>query len=380
MKVEQLTWDSKDGWKKISNQNLSDSATLVFAFGPAQSIKKKSTFADLKKAYPNADIVLSSSCQSVLNGIISDDKIVVSALHFEKSSIQALQVNMKDVKDSFDAGAHLSANLDKDNLKGLILLSDALPIVNGAHLLTGIHLNLAAHVPVMGGMVSECETGLRPCVGLNGTPQEGNIIGIGFSGDHLQFGYGMEDGWTPFGTERFITKSKDNEVYKLDHMTPLELYELYLNGLVDDPIEASRQFPFGIKVDNIESRKIRSAVGIDSKTGKATFSGDMPEGERVRMMKTNVSSLIDSAGEAARNSYGRFNMDQPEFSLLINCKGRLNVLKDWTQEEIDAVASNLKKNLPFIGMYSLGEFSPMEANGKSELLNQSIIITSLKES
>jgi len=378
MNVEQKTWNPNTGWSEIVGENLGKKASLVLAFGPGKFISKPQILKDLKVSYPHADIVLASSTHSIFDDKIKDDIIVVSTLQFEKTQIQALQINIKEVKDSFDAGMHLSANLNKDNLKGLIVFSDSLPVINGSHLLTGIHFNLSSHIPVTGGLASNSE-GNRPIVGLNEIPKEGNVVGIGLSGDHILFGHGMDAGWTAFGTERFVTKSINNVVYQLDHLTPFELYKLYLDGLVDDVSVAARQFPLGLKLEASSNRKIRALLKFDTQTGEAIFSGDVPVGEKVRMMKTNVSSLIDSAGAAALQSCRDFGITEPDFSLIVNCIGRQDVLKEWAQEEIDAVVANLGKEMPIMGFYSLGELAPMEPKGKSELLNQTIIITSLKE-
>ncbi|MFY0627340.1 MAG: FIST C-terminal domain-containing protein [Reichenbachiella sp.] len=379
MKVEQKIWNTKSGWTSYSEHELGTKVNLVFALGPIDLISQKRILADLQKFYPNADIVLSSAYSNIFNTkITKNDDVVVSALQFEKTTVQALHLNIKEVKDSFDLGTHISANLNKENIKGLLVFSDSFPIINASHLVTGLHFNLSEHIPILGGLASG-HRGERPMVGLNELPKQGNVIGIGLSGDYIQIGHGIDIGWTPFGTERFITKSKDNVVYQLDHMTPYELYELYLKDLVEDVSEAARQFPLGIYLDTSTQRLIRTVIDVDKKTGAVTYSGEVPQGEKARMMKTNISKLIDAAGEAAERSCSDFKIKEPDFSFLVNCKGRQAVLEDWAQEEIDTVITNLGKNTPVMGYYSLGEIAPLDPGKKGELLNQTITITSLKE-
>ena len=378
MKVEQKIWDKKSGWKNLNGSDLSKKANLVIAFGPENLIKETEKYEELKSMYPTADIVMSSSISGIIGNDIMDSSIVLSALHFEKTKIQTIEVDIREVKDSFDAGAHLSANLDKDDLSGLVVLSDSLPLVNGSHLLTGIYFNLSEHVPVTGGLSSNYNNS-SALIGLNKPPETGKIIGIGFSGQHFKIGHGIDAGWTSFGTERFITKAKDNVVYKLDHLTPYEFYTQYLEGIVESVDAASMHFPLGLRLEGTKSRLIRSALSINKKDGSMTFSGDVPEGGSVRMMKTNVSNLIDSAAAAARRSLTNFKIKNPDFSLVINCVGRSEILNEWSQEENDAIINNIGKDTSVMGTYSHGEFSPLDKNKKSELQNQSIIITSFKE-
>ncbi len=378
MKVEQKIWSQAKGWEKLTDGDLSEKAQWVLAFGPEKFIKGKVRYEELKALYPNADIVLSSTVAGTMGANIYSDSLLLCALYFEKTKIQAVEIDINDVKDSFDAGAHLSASLDKDELKSLVVLSDGLPLVNGSHLLTGIYFNLAEHVAVTGGLSSNFKFG-SALLGLNKPPAKGKIIGIGFSGEHIRIGHGLDGGWTPFGTERFVNKSKDNVVYKLDHLTPYDFYRQYLDDIVGDLDMAVTNFPLGIRLENSNKRLIRHALKINKKDGSMVFSGDLPEGSWVRMMKTNISSLIDSASTAARTSLSDYDIDTPDFSLVMNCVGRDSVLKEWVPEENEAIIHGIGSNTPVMGCYSHGEFSPLEKNQKSELQNQSIIITSFKE-
>ena len=378
MKVEQKTWKKETGWEDINNQNLSDKVNLVLAFGPEKHIKGKNRYDEIKAFYPNAEIVISSSVTGILGQGILTDSVVLSAIQFEKTSIQVVEIDINNVKDSFDAGAHLSASLDKDELCGLFILSDSLPLVNGSHLITGVYFNLAEHVPVTGGLASNENNG-SALIGLNKPPSKGKIIGIGFSGENLLIGQGVDDGWTPFGTERFVTKSKDNMVYKLDHLTPFEFYTQYLDGLVDDLDTSAMNFPLGLRLEYSDKRIVRLPMTINKDDGSMAFSGDVPEGGSVRMMKTNVSNLIDSAGAAATKSLAHGKIKDPDFSIVVNCVGRNGVLKEWSQEENEAIVKNIGNNTPVLGTYSHGEICRLDENRKSDLQNQSVVVTSFKE-
>ena len=46
-------------------------------------------------------------------------------------------------------------------------------------------------------------------------PKEGEVVLIGFYGETLEISYASFGGWTPFGPERKITKSKGNILFEI---------------------------------------------------------------------------------------------------------------------------------------------------------------------
>ncbi|UXP31337.1 FIST C-terminal domain-containing protein [Reichenbachiella agarivorans] len=377
MIVEQIKWSEQDHWQYVADKNLGERANLVFAFGPIDLIRHAERYAELKTRYPHADIITCSTNGEILNHTISDNYIIVSAILFEKTVVQALQVDIQDVKDSFDAGTHLSADLDKDLISNLIIIGDYQKI-NGSDLLTGIHINLSEHVPITGGMTGTRNSSVQSLIGLNGPPKEGRVIGIGFSGEDLQVVHSLDSAWSSFGAEKTITKATDNRVYEIDHKSASHFYTQYLNGLVDDVVQDSIFYPLGIKKKGGSKRIVRGVIAFHEDES-ISYAGNFNEGDSIRMMKTNISSLIRSSETAAELVLNKLNYENPDFVLIFNCVGRRNVLKDWTLDEVECVNSKFGSKTPMIGFYSHGEISPCTPQTKSELHNQSVVITAFRE-
>ncbi|WP_109830489.1 FIST signal transduction protein [Reichenbachiella versicolor] len=379
MIIEQKTWHPRNGWNDVSKEVETSKANLVLVFGPTELIVQDSLNGTLKELYPKAEIISVSSVKSILSGEINDDLVCISAFQFSNTKIQALKINVNQVKDSFDAGAHLSAELDKDDLKYLMVFTDSTHNVNSSQLVTGIHFNISEHIPITGGVASDKNMS-NTALGLNAEIGQGNIIAIGFSGNDSKIGTGMDLGWTSFGTERFISKVKNSTVYKIDHLTPLEMYTEYLEGLVDN-VETSAQieFPLGIKTTETDKRIIRSIVSFNSEDGSARFSGDLTEGDKIRILKTNISQLIDSAKNATRHSKSGINNEEPDIVFVVNCIQRSKILKDWTEDEISAVNNSIGDKRKVFGFYSSGELTPFHQSGKCELQNHTIVVTSIQE-
>ena len=109
------------------------------------------------------------------------------------------------------------------------------------------------------------------------------------------------------------------------------------------------------------------------------FAGDVPENSKVRFMKANFDKLIDAASDAAQNSLNQFNHRKPKLAILISCVGRKIILDKRVEEEVEAVRDILGDNTVIVGFYSYGEISPLNANAKCELHNQTMTITSFDE-
>lgn len=378
MRVEQRKWSEDNGWEVLSDLNLAEKANLVFAFGSTELVQDQSKFDEIRSLYPNAEIVVSSGSGEILGGVMGHQTLCVTAIFFEKTKIKTLEIKLDDVKDSFDVGAHISAQIEKDGLSNLMIFSNG-DQINGSHLLTGLQFNLSESVPITGGLAGSYDPFSATYTGLNGKGIQGSVIGIGFYGEHLRIGHSSKAGWTPFGPERFITKSTNNVLFELNNEPVLDFYKKYLEGLFDDMVEAIRIYPLGIKTENGEDRLIRAFLNYDEETGGALFAGDMPEGSKVRMMKSNVNSLIDAAGNAAAASMKSFEIDKPDLAMCVSCVGRQFVLENWVAEEVQHVAETFGQDVPIAGFYSYGEIAPQAPNQKSALHNHTMTITTFKE-
>ncbi|MEO9803067.1 MAG: FIST N-terminal domain-containing protein [Reichenbachiella sp.] len=378
MQVEQRKWNKNKGWEILSDFKLGNKANLVFVFGSTDLVQDQSKFDEVRSIYPKAEIVVSSGSGEIMAGETSTHTLCVTAIHFKKTKIETLEIKLDDVKDSFDVGAHISAHINKDDLSNLMIFSNG-DQINGSHLLTGLQFNLSETVPITGGLAGSYDPFSSTYTGLNGIGVKGSVIGIGFYGNDLKIGHSSKAGWTPFGPERFITKSTNNILFELNEEPVLDFYQKYLEGLFDDMVEAIRIYPLGIKTENGEERLLRAFLGYNKEKGGALFAGDMPEGARVRMMKSNISSLIDAAGDAAHSCTLPFDIKEPDLALCVSCVGRQFVLQDWVSEEIQNVNEVFEGQVPLAGFYSYGEIAPQGPNKKSALHNHTMTITTFKE-
>ena len=97
MQIEQSIWTANDGWKTIKSRNLSLKATIVLVFGTIDEIGKKHHFDEIRKNYPNANIISCSTAGEIVDDRVEDNAIVVTAIYFEKTKLEFINVKTEDL-------------------------------------------------------------------------------------------------------------------------------------------------------------------------------------------------------------------------------------------------------------------------------------------
>ena len=120
MKTEQRLYIQNE-W---SSQDINSSAQLVLAFSSSSLVKEASSYESLKKFYPNADIVLTSTAGEIYDIEVNDDSISTTALTFKNAPTKAVSKEVKDVDDSFLVGEQLAKEVNTEGLKYILVFID----------------------------------------------------------------------------------------------------------------------------------------------------------------------------------------------------------------------------------------------------------------
>jgi len=252
--------------------------------------------------------------------------------------------------------------------------------INGSELVKGINSILSSSVIVTGGLAGDQADFKETIVVYNKAIKKNAVVAIGFYGSHLKTGVGSYGGWSSFGVDRLVTKSENNILYELDEQPALELYKKYLGKHVAGLPASALLFPLSIQLKKENSSLIRTILSINEEDGSMIFAGDIPQGEYVRLMTSNNEKLIDGAIHASEIALQNLGESDPDLAILISCVGRKLLLKQNTEEEIEAVAFTLGKKTNITGFYSYGELCPInQTNNSCELHNQTMTITLFKE-
>ncbi|MBI4249955.1 MAG: FIST C-terminal domain-containing protein [Elusimicrobia bacterium] len=378
MKIVQAQWNKTSGWNPALDGLGLDSAHVAFIFAGGDSFSDSGRLAELRKAFPAAQLFGCSTAGEICGTRVLDDSIVVTAVRFDHTTLQAKSIGVRSAGESFGAGQKLAEGLPKEGLVHMLVLSDGLQ-VNGSELVKGLTSRLPKGVTVTGGLSGDGARFQKTMVLGGGAPEQGMVAALGLYGSRLRVGYASLGGWDPFGPERIITRSKGNVLYELDGRSALDLYKQYLGDHAAGLPATGLLYPLSLRGKDETGGVVRTILSVDEKERSMTFAGDMPEGSLARLMKANFDRLIDGAVGAAKKSREGDGSSSPDLALLISCVGRKMVLKQRVEEEVEGVREVLGGGTALTGFYSYGEISPFTHGTNCELHNQTMTITTFCE-
>lgn len=377
MRVEQRQWTAAQAWGDPAPSPL-PGAQLVMVFGAGARLTDPQVLGPLAARYPGAVLFGCSTAGEIADTIVSDDTVVATALQFAATDVRLATTAVDGEADSFTAGERLGVELLADGLAHVLVLSDGLA-VNGSQLAEGIAAAVGSQVVITGGLAGDGTDFARTFVVAGHEAQSGIVAAVGLYGSHLRVGCASLGGWDSFGPERLVTRSRGNVLYELDGQSALALYKRYLGNHARDLPASGLLFPLAVRTLGSQEPIVRTILSVDEAEGSLTFAGDMPEGAYARLMKANFDRLIDGATDAATVCRAAVDDARAEFALLISCVGRKLVLKQRTEEEVEAVRHVLGPQAAMTGFYSYGELSPFTPSGQCRLHNQTMTITTLSE-
>jgi len=332
----------------------------------------------VKTVFKDSILMGCSTAGEIGNKNISEGSFVLTSVKLEKSRVKKCSYILENVKDSNKAGEYLAKELLAEDLKHVFILSDGLN-VNGTRLIEGINSVLDQNINVSGGLAGDNGDFIKTYV----TDSDNNFIpncisAIGFYGESIKTSSGSYGGWDSFGLDRVVTKSDENVVYEIDGQPALELYKSYLGDLSKELPGSALFFPLEMRVSEDSELLVRTILGVNEQENSLTFAGNIPEGSFVRLMKTNVNRVIDGAEKAA-NIIKESGIENVDLVLMVSCVGRKLVLKQLTQDEVEAVTSSFNEKAIFTGFYSYGELSKLKGHNDCNLHNQTMTLTAISE-
>ncbi len=350
---------------------------LVLLFGDRELAQSSSINEQIKLAYPNAELVGCTTSGEIIDALVYDQSLVLTAIQLERAKVATESVSIDNYEDSYAAGKALASKLAPDGLKCVLVLSDGQKI-NGTELVAGLTSGLPEEVTISGGLAGDDARFEETLVWHNERFESGLITICGFYGDGLLVGHGSLGGWDAFGPDRIVTKANKNVLYEHDGRPALELYKSYLGEASKDLPSSALLFPLCIRENDQSESVVRTILNINEEDQSMTFAGDIPEGFIAKLMKANFERLVDGAQGAAENAINNIKADA-ELAILISCVGRRLVLKQRVDDELEVVSEMFSENTTKCGFYSYGEISPLVSGVGCHLHNQTMTITAISE-
>ena len=366
-------------WKGDESSINPAKCQLVFAFGSSDQLLLPENLDPIRSAYPNADLVTASTAGEIIRDGVYDNSIVATAIELEQSTLKCVQTHISEHVSSFDAGLFLKEQLQSDDLSGIFIISDGL-MVEGSELVRGFNHENTKNIPITGGLAGDAARFQNTYTSLNEAPGKGNIIAVGFYGDHMHIGHGSLGGWDEFGYERTITRSDKNVLFEVDEEKALDLYKRYLGSFAEQLPGSALMFPLSMRVPGADKYLIRTILATDDNESAMIFAGNMPQGSTVRMMRGDIQKLIRASATAAKESVESLKNRKPQLTLMLSCVGRKIIMDKKVEEEVLAAEEILDGDCAVAGFYTYGGLSPFGVGTPCELHNQTMTITTFSES
>jgi hypothetical protein len=333
---------------------------------------------ELAERFPQAQILGCSTAGEIQNTQVTDDSVVATALQFQGTTIKTVEIGIADARESFEAGRRLAGMLPGEGLVHAFLISDG-QHVNGSELARGVQETLPGGVAVTGGLAGDGSRFEQTLVFAGRNPRQDRIALMGLYGGGLRVGFGSLGGWDSFGPQRVVTRASGNVLYELDGQPALALYKKYLGEHASGLPATGLLFPLSVQSKDQDHEVTRTILAVNEADQSLTFAGDIPVGAHARLMKANFDRLVDGAQGAARSSSVALGSHPAELAILISCVGRKLVLRQRTEQELEAVREVLGGDVAMTGFYSYGEICPVARDANCELHNQTMTITTLTE-
>lgn len=381
MKTLQLKKYKNSDWEYLSEKK-DLKAPLVLVFGNRFLLEDKTIFKEIKNLFKDGHIVFGSTSGDITTQSVDDESITITAIEFEKSNfiIKTANVLNEDLSakiDSFDVGKKLISQFNEEGLKHVFVISDG-SFINGSQLTKGMNATTKNNLLITGALCGDAARFEKTLSSYNENPKSGEIVAIGLYGESLEVTFSINGGWTPFGPERTVTKSKENILYELDNLPALDLYKKYLGEKSKELPGAALLYPINVKCQDGNNSIVRTILNIDEAENSMILAGDIIENSKVQLMMTNVDNIVNAAEKAAVNASDS-RKNKPELAILVSCIGRKLVLDQRVEEEVEEIMEIVGNSTTITGLYSYGEIAPFIGENNCQLHNQTMTITLISE-
>lgn len=191
----------------------------------------------------------------------------------------------------------------------------------------------------------------------------------------LESTLGVRHGWKRFAGPIVATNTRNHIISELNWETPIEVYRTSVESHYGEKITAknfsqvSREYPFGIYKKGSED-VIREPIAVNKK-GELICAGEVPENTALYIMHGEKKSLLQAAGQAARDCMKR-KRKEITYCLIADCVSRSIFLGNEFKKELEVVKNIIHPCLP-IGILSIGEIAS-HGDAYLEFFNKTIVV------
>ncbi|HYX32161.1 MAG TPA: FIST C-terminal domain-containing protein [Oligoflexus sp.] len=156
----------------------------------------------------------------------------------------------------------------------------------------------------------------------------------------------------------------------------MSFYEEFLGEKILNIDQLAIQYPIAVSKDYRikDDELIRTPFGINREDKSITYTGEVPEGSKIRMMMAVTDNLVDGSEKAAKQLFDLHKKnDNNQFLLIpVSCLTRKLVMGEFVDDELESIRDQFKSQKYVVnGFYSFGEIAT-DAAGVCSLHNQTM--------
>ena len=325
----------------------------------------------------NIPLIGCSSTAEIINGTILNDSVCVMVLNSPRMKV-GLSLGKNTNRNETKAGL-TAANMAFNNLGHNVIVSR--PIIkenkhwkscmpyftlmfadsihsNSAAIIRAVSSILGPGFPIVGGCAGDNFKFKKTYQFYNDQVLENSVVLACIYSD-LKVGYGVGNGWYALKHSYQVTKAKGTTVYELNHKPILDVYKDIFGKKAEDPKFSIGKY-LGFKSYGEKEYRLRGPLNINKKEKSITFAAEVPQNSTITLMDGDLQSALAAAKSAAEEAVKTAGTKDIGCAFLFDCAARYLLFGDkYRKSEINAVKEVIGKNVPIIGFYTYGEFSPV---------------------
>ena len=185
----------------------------------------------------------------------------------------------------------------------------------------------------------------------------------------LRLAVAVNHGCIPLGSERTITKTRDNVILEIDGKPALDVLAEYLDiEERDDWSRVSINLPFGFKAPDFlrdqDDLVIRYLMSKDNAEKSVTIGTKVEAGTKVWMTRRDLPKIGAGLDRAVVSLREQMGSAAPKLVFNFDCAGRGKVFmrNEEKQRLLQKVRAALAPEAPWLGFHAYGEIAPVGPN------------------
>lgn len=252
---------------------------------------------------------------------------------------------------------------------------------DGERIIRGIEDAAGTDTIIYGGMAAAAMNMQETFVFTNGESSNQGIVMLVLDADIFELKGRATCGWSPYGTEKTITKSEGWWIHDIDNQPAMDLINKYMGlsetgkkGFELTSPQDAVDYPLLVYREEGEPI-IRPVLAINWDDRSVRVNGPVDTGQKIRFAMAADFKVIDQVILECKDVQ-RYELDSADAVIVFSCFGRMFGFGPLIGKEIQGIQETY--NAPMAGFFTFGEFG-RATNGNHEYHNLTCCWVALKE-